>query len=582
MTLSLSLPDQFAAPFDVQPVDPSAWSRANAEPAPGEPSGELPGFLIRARDATEKNPGSALAWARLAQAAQGAHQREEAVTAAARALEFGVAQRSEPAIHAAMIVLAAYGCTDPLRILLDDPRGGALTPEARIRAAIELRDLDAAMLLLEEQTSAEMLVVRAWVQLERGNYQGAIVASREARRAGAAGPALLINLGFAHATLGNLTKAINVTREAAALSPLDRVAGFNLAGFHRALGDFDRALAALERLQTGPYPDFELALALAEVVTAAEDKERAHRILQRVRTSERWAQADNVRRCELDANLALLRCTTQRTDTGSATKAVLRALQTCDYQSVSIAYLLLNLFRSPGDAGQLDAVVGALESKHPREALLPLRMHLAVLRRESDSAVAYAVAWSETDVLNATAAAVAIQLLSDLQGRVDEAADRGLAALRRNPANALLINNTAYALARANRPREALRLLDRPHASPARMAVALHATRALAQMMGGNISGGLAGYREARARAEETDDLPLARLVDINLMLALTGIPDGAGRQHVVTLSPTRVLEGWARRIEFWIVAERARRELGSDAQYWFPGLLRAEDGAQA
>lgn len=572
MTLSLNVADQFAAPFDVQPVEPPVSVPISPRINDGGSAGEPPSFLLRARGVADRNPNSAIAWAQRAQAAQAAGEGDEAVEAASRAIDLGVAQASAPATYAGIVVLSAYDRASVLRTVLDDPRSAELPPLVPLRAATELRDLETALRLVSGQTNAESLVTRAWLELQRHDYQAAVAASREARRLGAVGPALLTNLGFAHAALGNIDKAIAATRQAAVLSPLDRTIGFNLAGFYRAQGKFDHAVSTLTDLATGPRPDFQLALATAEIFTSAGDLERAHRILQSVRTSQEWAQADIVRRCELEANLALLRWTTNREASTSAVKAVLRALRSCDYQSVSIAYMLLNFLREPAEADVLLDVVAKLQDKHPSEALFPLRMHLGLLRRDEDETVTNAIAWTRHDVLNPSAASVALHFLTDLAGRPDAAAEMGLIAVKRSPAGTYVVNNTAYALALANRPAEALALLD-SFKGPQGDEVVMTATCALAELMRGNLTEGVAGYRHARAIAEKNKDESLALRVDIHLALALNRVPTGAAEAQLSSLVPLSVPQDWARRTDFWIASVRARRELGATAEAWFPGL---------
>lgn len=571
MTLNLSLPDQFAAPFDVQPVEPTAWHASGPLVPLGEDGTQTPAFLIRARVLTDEHPDLAITWAQRAQAAQAAREPDEAVRAATRAIHLGVAQASAPATHAALVVLSAAGQTQGLRALLDDPRAAELPTPLRARAAVELRDIDAALHLLGDGSSPEALAVRAWIEIERRDFHAAIRASRKAQRAGGIGPALLTNLGFAHAALGNLDKAIRITRQAAALSPCDRTIAFNLARYNLACGQFDDAIAVLEQLKTGPRPDFVLALAIAEIHTHAGDLEKAHRVLQQVRTSQEWARATTVRRCELDANLALLRWSTKRSETKTAVAAVVRALEGCDFESVSIAYMLLNLLQEAREADTLAPVIEALEPKHAPRELLPLRMHLAVLRHQADLAVEYARAWADAEILNDAAAAVAIHLLVDLQGEEEAGVELARRALPRNPVSSYLINNAAYALSLAGHPDKALEMLDR--LPPEEGKVAVTATRALAQMIAGDITAGVRGYGDAHQIAEQAGNASLALLVDINLILALHRLSGGAGHEALAAISPIEVPAELAGRVEFWLVAERARRELGADMNSWFPGL---------
>jgi tetratricopeptide (TPR) repeat protein len=574
MTLTLNLPDHLAAPREAQTAPPSEWGAApppHLSPAAGV--GGTPSFLLHARTAADAHPESAIAWARLAQAAQAAGQHDEAIGSAQRALALGIAQGAAPAVHAAVIVLGTYDDCESLQTLLEDPRALELPAAIRVRAALEVGATEAAVDLLGDRDEPSALAVRAWLALERGDFQTTVSNLRRARRLGATGPALLINLGYAHAALGELDKAISVTRQAAAMAPFDRTAGFNLAGYHRAKGDIDSALAVFDRLQPGTRPDFDLALAKADVLVEAQRSDDALRLLHAVRTSQEWATADRVSRSELAANLAFLRWMMNREKQQPALKAILRALEDCDFESVEIAYMLPNLLRDAREAPILDEVLLALSARHPDEQLHGLQMHAALLRREGGSAMAHALAWVEGDPLNPCAAALAVHLLSDLGGRFEEAADLGALAVARNPASLWLVNNAAYAAALAGRTDEAARLIERV-GSRATGDVMLTATRALATMLGGATQRGLDGYREAHQIAEEQDDRPLALLVDLNLVLAVNLLPEPARARAAASLSQITIPAGLTHRLDFWVVGQRLERELGvnpgsDDSHYW-------------
>lgn len=563
MTLTLNLPEHLAAPLDVQPVTPGPWTGpALSVDMPDDREGGAPSFLVSARRTTDEYPDNALAWARRAQAEQAAGDIQEAVTAAERAFHLALAQQLTSALQAALVILVADDHTEPLRILLDDDRAGWVPTDLRVRAAAELDEFDAALSMAKD-TSVETLQLLAWVHLKRHAFHKAISALRMAQRQGAAGPALLTNLGYAHAALGNIDKAIRITRQAAALSPRDRLIGFNLAGYHRAIGDFDGALDAVKQLQLGSQPDFELALAMAEILTAASRSEQALRVLQRVRTSQQWTTASALRRCELEANLALLRWMTNREADQAAIKAVLGALKDCDYQSVAVAYMLLNLVRRPDQGQMLQHVIEELTIRHPQSELHGLRMHLAVLQHAPELAVEHAVAWSDAEPLNPLAAALAVHLLSDLAGRFEEAADLGERAVARNPASALLANNTAYAMALAGRPEQAQRVLASLGSEIGRSPVVHAATQALIDLMRGERAKGLHGYREARELAEKCGDEPLAWLVKLNMALAINQLPDDDKDTYLAELLPLDIPSEWAQRSDFWITGQRLRKELG-------------------
>jgi Flp pilus assembly protein TadD len=574
MTLTLNLPDHLAAPREAQPVDPSDWGASTDRlELPPAGAGGTPSFLLHARTAADEHHESAIAWARRAQAAQAASEPEEAIESARRALTLGIAQGAASAVHAAVIVLAAHDEHSSLRALLDDPRALELPALIRARAAFESGDADAALDVLGERAEPGALALRAWLSLERNDFQAAISYIRHAQKQGAGGPAMLVNLGYAHAALGNVRKAIRVTRQAAALAPHDRAIGFNLAGFYRSVGDIESALTALDRLQTEDRLDFELALAKADVLVEAHRSDEALQLLRAVRTSQEWALADDVSRSELTANLAFLRWMMNREETQPALKAILRALGDCGHASVQIAYMLPNLLRAPADAPILEEVLEALEARHPADELHGLRMHVSMLTRDSGGAVEQALAWAHADTLNPCATAVAVHLLSDLAGRFEAAADLGRHAIARNPVNAWLVNNVAYAYALAGRTGEAERLIDRLE-DRATGNVMLTATRALAALLAGDLERGLDGYRHAYRIAQERDDRPLALLVGLNLALTANRLPDPARDLAFAAVPQLDIPIELTHRLDFWIVGQRLQRELGfsldgNESPYW-------------
>jgi tetratricopeptide (TPR) repeat protein len=561
MTLTLNLPDHFAAPREARLVAPSFG------PALSHPNivheGATPTFVLTAIRTTEDHPEHPLAWARRAQAEQAAGDSESAVTSARAALRLGLDQGVVPAVHAATIVLAACGCLDDLAVLRGDSRVGALPVAVLMQVGTELEDLEWLEELLHGQTSAEALETRAWVQLCRWQFAEAIGSLRAAGRQRPLGPAMLTNLGYAHAALGNLGKAISITRQARSLSPHHRGVAFNLAGYHRALGQPEQALATLARVQTGARPDFELAVAMADVHAEAGAVEEAFRLLARVRTSEDWATASTVRRCELEANLALLRWTTNRDRPARATKEILRALKDCDYQSIDIAYMMLNVMHSPAQAPVVEEVADQLAARHPEDQIHGVRMLAAILQRNPDDALHFAVRWATVDPMNPSAAGIAVLLLSDLAGRFEEAATMGLAAVKRHPSSRFLLNNAAYAAALSGRLHDAQRLLDTFSDAVGREPVPT-ATQALVDLLRGATNTGLAGYSKAAALAKEQNDVGLAVLVKANLALTLNRCDDTAAASKVLDeLRAERIQSHWLDRPSFWTTDQRLQRELG-------------------
>jgi hypothetical protein len=146
------------------------------------------------------------------------------VEAAARAVELGTREESVSALHAAIVVLAPYNEREVLEAFAQGEVTGILAAVGA-RAAVEVRDFDTALRLLEGAEAPARLAVCGWLHLQRYEYHEALTCLRQARQEGFSGPSLLVNLGFARAAMGNLHKPIKATREAVAVAPGNRVAG---------------------------------------------------------------------------------------------------------------------------------------------------------------------------------------------------------------------------------------------------------------------------------------------------------------------------------------------------------------------
>ncbi|MDA0178792.1 tetratricopeptide repeat protein [Solirubrobacter phytolaccae] len=558
MNSALDIPEQLATPFAFRATGPTLFGSELPRPNNTEQN-QPPSHLVEARRLVDRHPDSAIAWARLAQSAQASADIEQSLDAAGKALAMGISQLSRPAIHAAVTVLASYGRTETVFQALQSHGANSIPNDLRLWMAIETKDETCIEQIVSEAQSPTALVTRGWVAITRGRYQDAIRDLRAAQATGATGPGLLMNLGYAHAAVGNLEKAIKITRQAAALAPNDRGISLNLAGFQRALGHHEAAVDEIRRV-AGARPDIELALVLADFLLEAGEAGKAHDVLQRVRTSREWAHADRTRRSELEANLAFLRWSTRRQDRTATLAVVLRALASCEHSSLAIGNLLMNLVRDPPEAPVLAAEIARLATKHPEDSLLSLRFHHAVVMRDAHAAAAYACAWAESDIFNSTAASLAIHLLTDAEGRAPEAAELGLKAIRRAPADPLLLNNTAYALCLAGRPAEAKRLIASTKTA-AGQRVALRATEALADLMLGNCEQGQAGYREAQRLAREQGRPDLEALAALNMALAMRRAPGCKDEMELPTIP-----EQWKESPTFWMVSHRVRRELDVDS----------------
>jgi tetratricopeptide (TPR) repeat protein len=100
-----------------------------------------------------------------------------------------------------------------------------------------------------------------------------------------------VNTGYCYAALGHMRQAIKATHQAQTLAPHRRMVTFNLVNFYLAVGAYDAAAHALGPLREHYPDDVEIALALAHIALRAGDRKRAHKILQKARTSSSWVSA---------------------------------------------------------------------------------------------------------------------------------------------------------------------------------------------------------------------------------------------------------------------------------------------------
>ena len=520
----------------------------------------VPGFLTQARVAVELRPDNPLALARLAQAAQAAGYTTDAVEYARKAMDAGLDASQPGAVHAAMTILAACGQARDAAMLIDDPRASRVPVAVRVRAAAAAGEFDAAQRLPGIEGSPDALQVITWIRTEQGDFRGAIAAGREAERGGAGGVTLYVNLAFAHAALGNHRKAVRLARQARGLSPTDRRVAFRLVHYLKLAGKHDEAFVVLESLGDPEHPDIELALGLARALSDDGSVSAAHSVLQRARASREWAFADDVQRAELTANLALLRWMTRRERADSSRREIIRALEASDYESLGIAYLLMNVMRMPEHADELARVIGRLESRHDEKDLLGLRTLLAILVRDAGAAVAYSRAWAQHDLFNPHAAAAATLLIGEVGGDFHEAGELGLATCRRVPHDVMLLNNTALVLAMDGRLELAESLLARGRRQ-AGDTVYLSATQGLVDLLAGRTERGREGYGRALEMAEDADDEALCARVTLYAAFA----EQAAGAESTVgdpaSLMESEAMKKWRDLPLFWIAWERLKRE---------------------
>lgn len=476
-----------------------------------------PSFLVSARALAERSPDSPAALARLAQAEQAAGNGQTAVSAAYRVLEMEDSSPDLPAaVSAIQILLTADEHSVDERLINRIPGDGEVKRVLGARLAVRRGELERALDRLGDASSSDALAIKAWILLERGKFAEAIGVLRKAVRQGP-NASLLANLGYAYAAIGARDKAVKVTLQARKLDPSSRLIVMNLVSFYRAGGDIPAAIAELQKLRGEAPDDVRLHIAEADLRLAIGDDAGAAKVLTRARTSHLWVVANTIERAELETNLAFLRLRRGELTPDEMRAEVAKQLQRVDYESLDIASMLPTLCRTVRERDTLAFLLRELELHHRDGGLEPLRLQLAFLECDFETAADRAIAWAKADIFNPDAAAAAVLFLCDVRSAYDEAATLGVQAFKRSPASMGLLNNAAYALTLAGRLEDAKKLAEAGRDED----VHLRATRALIDILSSRIEQGIAGYRAAFDAAQANGDDTLAFLVWMNGMIAL-------------------------------------------------------------
>lgn len=570
MTLTLETRQQLVAPRRLRSMPPSFVGPPTHELPTGLPFERAdlpPSFVTNARALVERHPSSPTALARLAQAEQAAGNLQEAVAAARATLAQATEHPDLSAELGAITVLVASGSTAEAEQELARfaPEGPLAVVYAELAA--ERNGFEEALDRLEGENSAEAWTLRGWVKLKQGDYRGAIHSFRRAMRESGPTPAVLTNIGLAHAALGERKRAIVETRQALALVPsrMNRVA-FNLASYYMAGGDYQEALAVIRSRQDASPRDIEPLFAEARVHLAVGEFERARRPLRRARTSL-WAYLGDRERAELNANLIFVDWHLDGISTRQAAGKVVRELQRIDYSSLPIAEMLTVLLPNFSDLDLFRKVLARVRQAHPRESLRGLEVHRAVLERRFHDATELAVQWANECIFDSVPAVIASYLLCDVAGDFPRAVEIGQAALRRTPANSLLSNNVAYALALSGRPTEAKRWMP-PQDTPHHIA-----TRALVALRAGRRDEARAGYEASFTEAKDSNASGLPALVLLHAHMAFADFAPEVEPPASVK-EGTELPEGWDDDPRFAITLMMLeKRDIPLPA--WFPGSDR-------
>jgi tetratricopeptide (TPR) repeat protein len=570
VTVTLETRQQLAAPRRLRSLPPAfvgvPSDRVVALHSPQHPD-LPPSYVSNARALVERHPSSPTALARLAQAEQAVGNDDEAVAAARAALACAAEQTDTGAELAAVTVMAAAGHASEAELELArlQPTGPLAVFYANLAA--ERGAFAEALERVDSEDSAEAWSVRGWVSLKQRDFPAAIKGFRQALRRGGPTPAALTNLGLAHAALGEREHAISETRQALKLVPgQSKRVGFNLASYYLAGGDYEQALDVIRSLQQENPRDVEPLFGEARIHLAAGYAERAQRPLRRARTTL-WAYLDDIERAELTANLVFVNWHLNQINARDAAVKVVRELEKIQHGSLRMAEMLPVLLPRFSDADLFRKQLARIRQAHPKAPLGSLELHRAKLERRFDDATALALRWAEESVLDPEPAIEATYLLCDVTGDFQRAVTIGRAAHRRMPANTVLSNNLAYALALVGDIAEARRHLP-PHDTPHHIA-----TRALVALRAGHLDEARAGYRTAFARAKKTSDAALPGLVLLHAHMGFEDFAPDTERLPEIEQG-VELPDDWEDDARFAITSTMFERR-GIRPPTWFPGGAR-------
>lgn len=553
MSLMLTEHNRLATPVELVSMAPPAFTHTEILTQGFErPYDGTPEFVLDAREFAERHPSSPAALVQLAQAELAGGDDQAATLAATGALAALGRGHDDPIVFSVVQVLLASGSVDDAERALGRLQQNELRSVLQARVAIQRHDVDAAADLLDDLDSPEALATRGWIEIERARFDRAIALLRKALSSSGPTVPVLTNLGYAYAALGARDKAIRVTKQARALAPEDEIIGFNLVSFFVAEGDLDAARDELKHLRSQHPTRLRFDIAEADLFLYAKQPERALRVLRRARTSTLWAIAEPDELAELEANLAFVEWRLGITTASKAADAILTQLRRTEFRNLEIARLLVPLVRRRNEAERVSAALSEMLTRRQEDELLFLSSQLAFVRGEFRRASELAQRWTRSERFNASAFAMAVYLLTDVDADLDSAINLGKQGLRVAGANEQLLNNVAYSLALAGRLAEARKLLRTPHED----SVYLTATEGLVEILSGNVDHGIELYDRASALAQrdESDDPSLPMLAQLNKTMALF-------RAGVLRAAELKLPEGWEEDPHLAVFALSAERE---------------------
>src|SRR3546814_415040 len=187
----------------------------------------------------------------------------------------------------------------------------------------------------------------------------------------------------------------------------------------------------------------------------AGDASEALNNLMSIRRDKRIFGASETERQELRVNIELLKLELKRADRDAVLELTAEALSACGYASLAIARRLASLARLQRHLPVLRTSYNELIKRHPRVELYALETQVAFLEGETDRALELALEWRAHEPYSDSASIMLTFLYETAFGDYEAAIRTGRDGLNRSPGNPVLANNLAFALAMANRTKDA-------------------------------------------------------------------------------------------------------------------------------
>ncbi|WP_157277138.1 hypothetical protein [Oerskovia sp. Root22] len=477
---------------------------------------ETPSGLVQARQLTVRHPDSVIALARLAQAEMSAGNIDEARAAALQALE-----RDQENPYFAAARSAAVSVLSRVGQELDEETWNAIEdPVARIGWASDAArsgQFDVALKRLGALASPAAYALRGYCYVKSDKHANAVASYRAARKSGVESVEVLINLGYALASLGAFRKAITATSLATHVAPKNKVASFNLIRYLSHEREHGLMLTEFDRIAHERPWDPQVALARAWVYAgSASGNKRAVKILQDAKILA--ARSGSSFLPDISASLAYLKHSTGQLSPARMLDELWAALRDSGYKSEEIIRMLLGSLNHRRQIADAERLADETKNIVPGPLWLLVQSKIAYLKGDPSVATELAGRAAGDDPENEHGTAViAAYLVGEVHGEYERAAQITGPAYEENP-GVDLVNNLAFNLALSGAHEKALALLrEYPFED-----LPFHgATLGLSLLCAGETDHGLQIYSEAERKLRDSGDTVTADCVATRAGLAL-------------------------------------------------------------